>query len=355
MQQPDLGQKDIIRKIDKEGMLEVVENFPAQCEQAVSVASKTPLNMQTPTIDSVLIMGMGGSGISGDIIKTVLEPGLKIPIYVNKGYQIPPYVSENTLCFAVSYSGNTEETMAGFDQAISRGCKVVSVSTGGTLSKKAGSSNLPLVRIPKGLQPRAALGYLALPILVVLGRLNVIDDMTSDIKEMVQLMQEKRKIWGSEVSMKENQAQMTALRLFRKVPVIYGSKGLTSVVSFRWKCQFNETSKVPSFWHTFPELNHNETVGWGLLSDVTTNFCLVLLRDAYENPRVKKRIEITRSLIEKHFGDVIEVSSDGKSLLARIFSLIYLGDFVSVYLAILNGVDPSPVKRVEELKKRLGK
>lgn len=343
----------IIEKIDKEGMLKAVEDFPKQFEEAISLAEETPLNIDLPPLNSILILGMGGSGISGDIIKNLLEDELNLPIFVNKGYFLPRFVNEGTLVFAVSYSGETEETLSGFGQVLGRGAPIISVSTGGTLAKKTLEAGLPWVKIPEGLQPRAALGYLVIPILVLLERLGLIKDKTKEREEALKILQIQKEKFHRQKALEENRAQLWAMKLGSKLPIVYGSEGITGVAAFRWKCQFNETSKTPSFWHIFPELNHNETVGWELLKDITQNFSLILLRDKDEPERVKKRIKITWELIEKQFGEVLEVFAEGRSKLAKVFSLIYFGDFVSTYLAILNGVDPTPVEKVQILKKKL--
>lgn len=349
----DLDDLKAIEKIDEDGMLKAIEDFPLQCQEAVDLARGLSFDIPSD-MRSVVVLGMGGSGIGGDIAKVLLEDELRIPFLVNKGYLLPRFVDDRTLCFAVSYSGNTEETLSGFDQAVERGCPVISITTGGLLGNKAEERSLPIVKIPKGLQPRAALGYLSLPILVVLERMALIGDKGQDIQETLAILDERTKNFSPHKPLSQNEAKMLATRLCGKVPVIYGSDGPTAVAALRWKCQFNENSKVPAFWNVFPELNHNETVGWELLRDITTeHFLLLLLRDAEESERVKKRVEITRSLIEGRFGGASEVWSGGKSRLARTFSLIYLGDFVSFYLAALNGVNPSPVERISVLKRRL--
>ena len=353
MSQISLIELEIIEKIDKDKMLKAVEDFETQCEEALSIARSTVLNLKLPKIRSVLIAGMGDSGIGGDIIKSVLEDEVTFPIFVNKGYHLPKFVGESTLCFVVSYSGDTEETLSCFDQAASRGAPIIAVASGGNLAKKAHNYQLPLVKIPSGLQPRAALGYLALPILICLERLDLIRSKFQDITESIEIVKNKKEEWWRQIPLEENKAQMWAMKLTGKLPVIYGSEGATQVAALRWKCQFNETSKTPAFWNVLPELNHNETVGWELLEETTKKFSLILLRDRDESQRVKKRIKITRDLMEEQIGQVLEVWAEGNSKLAKILSLIYFGDFVTTYLAILSGVDPSPVEKVQILKKRL--
>ncbi len=287
------------------------------------------------------------------MVRTLLEDELRVPFLVNKNYGLPQFVSKDTLVFAVSYSGNTEETLSGFDQAVKKNCKVVSITTGGKLAEKAGSLGLPVVKIPTGIQPRSALGYLFLPLLVILARLGFVSEKDREIEEAFELLRTKSKSYGFSSLLDQNLAKALAARLYCTLPVIYGFSGLTDVVAFRWKCQFNENSKIPSFWHVFPELNHNETVSWEFLEDITSNFLLILLRDRDEPQRIRKRFDITEELIKKKFGGVEIIWTEGKSKLAKMLSVIYLGDFVSFYLALLYGTDPSPVERINVLKKRL--
>lgn len=342
--------------IDRADMLNVVQEFPAQCQEAVCIGNAVPLEGledAAAEIRSILVLGMGGSGVSGDITRTLLEDELRVPLLINKSYEVPQFVNENTLVFAVSYSGDTEETLSGFDQAVERNCKIISVTTGGKLAKKARALGLPVVRIPSGIQPRSALGYLFLPLLVILARLGFIAGKDREIEEAIGLLQTQSKMYAPNNVLEKNMAKELASRLYGRLPIVYGYSGLSDVAAFRWKCQFNENSKIPSFWHVFPELNHNETVSWEFLEDISKNFNLILLRDENEPPKIKRRIDITKELIEQKFGGIETIWAEGTSKLAKLLSLIYLGDFVSVYLAFLYGTDPSPVERIGVLKKRL--
>ena len=245
--------------------------------------------------------------------------------------------------------------MSSFEQAVSLGALVVSVTSGGKLAKRARSNHLPVILIPGGLQPRAALGYLLLPVLVVLEKLGLIESKMDEIKAVIDVLKRIREELSPGNPAGENRAKQLAERLVGKIPVIYGSRSVTGVAALRWKCQFNENSKIPAFYNNFPELNHNETVGWELLKDVTERFFLILFKDEYDHPQVKKRIDVTKSLIQEHFDSVFEVWTKGESKLERVISIIYLGDYVSTYLAVIEGIDPSPVERINVLKKELAK
>lgn len=341
------------KEIDTGNMLQVVESFAEQLRTAAALAEQVPLGLNR-AIEAIAVLGMGGSGISADFAREAIAGDSPLPFTCVKEYGLPASIEKNTLVFAVSYSGETEETLETYREATRRGCPVVAVTTGGTLEAESHEAGRPVVKIPAGLQPRAALGYLTIPILVVLGRLGLITKPTYDIAEALDVVARVTGDWCRNVPAKANQAKHLAMELFDLVPVIYGSVGITEVAALRWKSQFNENSKAPSFWNVLPELNHNETVGWLNLKDVSKRFALILLRDKDEHPRVSKRFEVTKELVGDYFAKVIEIETWGESRLARILSIILLGDFTSVYLALLYGTDPSPVERIQILKKRLG-
>lgn len=342
-----------VEALDKAGMLAEMAGFAEQCEQAVDIAKLADLDVNSSGIANIMVLGMGGSGISGDVCRVLFDDALPVPIQVNRYYDLPAYVGPETLVIAVSYSGNTEETVSALTEALRRGAKAVCVSSGGKISQMAVEKRLPLVAIPAGLQPRAALGYLSLPPIIILARLGLVSDPTDAIEEAVNLISELSTRFSFQAPESSNPAKQLARRLFGKFPVIYGSEGVTGLAAFRFKCQINENSKSPASWNLLPELDHNEITGWQCLEDISSRFHLIFLRDADEHPQVKKRVEVTRDLIVDQFCGTEEFWSTGTSKLARLFSLVYLGDFTSAYLALLNGIDPSPVERIELLKKRL--
>lgn len=349
-----LDDASLRKDLDRENMLEALDGFSRQCAEAVAIAVRAPLPDQlADAISAVIVAGMGGSGIGGDLAKLLLDKEMSVPFQVVKGYRLPAFTNKNTLVIIVSYSGNTEEALSCFKQAVSCKAKVVCLTSGGKLAEEAESRGLALIQVPAGLQPRAALGYLFLPLLVVLSRLNLSSFDEKQLGEALNWLQKASNRFGPGVSFKDNQAKQIAVKIRGRIPVVYGSDGINAPVALRWKCQFNENSKNPAFFHLFPELNHNELVGWEERTGPGEKFCLILLRDDLEPIRLKKRIEVTKELIQSHVGEVIEVEAEGESPLAKILSLVYLGDYVSVYLAFLNGVDPSPVDKIVFLKEKL--
>lgn len=339
------------KKIDGSGMLSFVGDLPEMLLRAKELS----LGVQLPKIKDIhqiIISGMGGSAIGGDILNTLARDKIAIPIMVNRSYSLPLSATSKTLLFTISYSGNTEETLSVFEKAREVGCRVVGITSGGKLKDLASDSEYPLVLIPSGIPPRAALPYLLSPLLILLERLGIAKDMVKEIDETVVLLKDLRKKYALEEPQSTNPAKQLALKLSNQIPLIFASTSTTEAVGLRWKTQLNENSKMTALYNLFPELNHNEIVNLAELKKGGHRFSLVILRDKEDHPRIKRRIDVTRALLEAKM-EVVEIWSQGESRLARLMSLIYFGDYLSVYLALLQGVDPTPVKTIERLKKEL--
>jgi glucose/mannose-6-phosphate isomerase len=347
MKDSDWGK--LVGKVDKSNMLGLILDFHKQCKDAVERASALKLPPEYAKAKRIVVAGLGGSAIGGDLLFTYLAEELGIPLHVSRDYQLPAFVDKETLFFAVSYSGNTEETLSAYSEAVSRSAKIVGITSGGELKKRCKDMGKPVILVPGGMPPRTALGYLFFPMLVTLEQLKMVTDKSGEIRETITLLKELSEKYHS---FPDNSATALVKKLYGRIPIIYGSRN-NSAVALRWRTQINENSKTLAFHHLFPEMNHNEIVGWEKLEQITQNFRVVILRDKGESPRVKTRIEITKSIIGDVPSGIDEVSSEGESLLARLFSLICLGDFVSFYLAVISGVDPTPVERIDTLKKRL--
>ncbi len=349
----DLDDIGAISALDKADLLGDTVVFDRQCREGLEVGRTAKLKVDPSRVANIIVMGMGGSGISGDVSRVLFEDELKVPLFVCRHYDLPAFVGPGTLAIAVSYSGNTEETLSGLGAALERGAQVLVISSGGRISELAVENNLTLVTIPAGLQPRAALGYLSIPLAVVLERLGFVGDVGPAIEEAIDLLGREAERYGPTVPLVENPAKQLAVAFFDMMPVVYGSEGITGLAAFRWRCQLNENAKVCGRWNMLPELDHNEICGWQELEELGRRAHLVFLRDKDEHLQIMKRFEATRELIAGHFDGIEEFTSAGESKAARLLSLIYLGDFASIYLALLNGIDPSPVERIEFLKKRL--
>ncbi len=316
-------------------MLGVLENFPQQCRNALSLAKGITVSNE---ISYICILGMGGSAIGGDLLKAYMNESA-IPVIVNRNYNLPPFIDENSLVFAVSYSGNTEETLSACKQAIEKKATVLAITTGGKLAELCEK----VIKIPEKYQPRAAIGYLFFPMLGILYNSGIVTVKNQDLNEMLNLIK------GVE-SIKE-EAELLAKKIENKVPIIYSSE-LLSAVAYRFKTQINENAKYPAFTQIFSEMNHNEINATHSME--RNKYIIIMIRDDYDHPRIKKRMDICKDIFEQRV-DVEEIHTEGKSFLARIFSTIYLGDLTSYFLAIRNRVDPTPVDIIENLKKELAK
>jgi glucose/mannose-6-phosphate isomerase len=335
-------------------MLTRIKELPRQCRQAWQAVSEMPLPAAYKDIDNIVILGMGGSAIGGDLVKSLVAAEAKIPIIVHRDYALPAYVNERTLLIGSSYSGNTEETLSGFELALKTGAKKLAITSGGKLQKMAETQHIPVFKIEYKSQPRAALGFSFIPILGVLQKLGFIRDKSADVAETVAVLEGLVTELDETSTVKVNPAKQLAQRLYGRLPVIYGA-GITAEAAHRWKTQINENSKAWGFYEVFPELNHNATVGFPLPKEIASKIRVVLLRSPTFNQRIKLRYDITCELL-KQAGVAYEfVDSEGKSPLAQMVSLVSIGDWVSYYLAILYGVDPSPVKVISYLKDRLAK
>lgn len=348
-----LDLEDELRRLDTTGMFTALDGLPGQCAEAwQALVENVPLP-KIKAISNIVVTGLGGSAIGGDLLKVYAAAKVPVPVTVNRDYTLPGFVGPDTLVFAVSYSGNTEETLSAYATARSRGAFVVAITTGGKLGEAAAEDGYPVVKVPGGISPRAATGYLFLPTLRVLSRLGLLPDITEEISEMIAIISNMRPKLIPAAAEADNTAKQIARKLYGKIPVIWGSAGNTEVVARRWKGQINENAKSPAYWSAFPELNHNEIVGFEFPEEILKKIHVIILRDERDHPRVQMRMEITKEVVRNRVDGYTEVWAWGQGVLARQYSLIYTGDFASVYLAALNGVDPGPVKVIDFLKQEL--
>ena len=344
-----------IARLDSLAVLGAVERFPDQCRDGWAIGGAAHGLPDAADLSSIVVLGMGGSGVTGDVVQSVVEPRLPVPFRTIKGYgPLPEWVGRNTLVFAISYSGDTEETLSAFEQAHERGARIVTLASGGRLATRAGELGAAHLRVPPGLQPRASLGYMTLPVLATLQAMGLIPPLDSDVREAVGVLDELATRCNRAHPAPANTAKDLAARIVGRVPVIYGGEGLTATAAYRFKCDLNEYGKTPAFWHFLPELDHNEIVGWGQLPELTRErFVAILLRDVQEHPRVALRFDVTKRLVEDRLASVLEVGARGQSLLARILSLIFVTQLAAIYTGLTYGVDPGPVDVIQELKSEL--
>ncbi|MBC7131225.1 bifunctional phosphoglucose/phosphomannose isomerase, partial [Candidatus Bathyarchaeota archaeon] len=319
-------------------------------ENAYRLSQK--LEVEYPKPEGIIVAGMGGSAIGGEILKDWSRDLLDVPVEVCRDYNLPAYAGRKTLVFTVSYSGETEETLSAFIQSIKRRCLIVCIGSGGSLIRFADKIGLPYIKVPDGMPPRAALPYLLTPMLVCIEKMGLVSTFSEEMAEALSVIKEVCEENSPEKPLEECFAKDLASKLNGKIPVVYGFGFYRSVVQ-RFKQQFNENSKVPSKWEVFPELNHNEIVGWEKAQ--FDNFSAVIIRDKDEPEEIRNRIEATKKLIDNKVAGVHEIWSRGKGKLAKILSTVLTGDFTSVYLAILRGVDPTPVRTIDLLKSEVAK
>ena len=339
--------KNFISKYDSQNQLKVLTESYKQIEDAWNNKfdiSKT----SSEKIDGILLCGLGGSAVSGDLLKDFLSEDLKIPFYVHRNYNLPSYVNENWLVIISSYSGNTEETISCFEQALRLKTRILTISSGGKVEQIAVKNSIPHIKIKSGFQPRFALGLSFFTILKVLQGLNLIGNQDENVKIISNLWKKK----GEYYSQQKNFALEIAGKLIGYIPLIYSSEMLAAA-GYRFKCQLNENSKVHSFHHIIPEMNHNEIIGWESHKQKQFNTKIILLFDDSYHPQIKKRYFVFAELAASRGVEIVNLASSEKNYQVRIMDLIYLCDWISFYLAVMRGFDPSEIDFIHEMKKRL--
>jgi glucose/mannose-6-phosphate isomerase len=275
---------------------------------------------------------------------------MAVPAVVVKSYTLPSYVGPSTLCFAVSCSGNTEETVEAAQEAVLAGARVIALSSGGELAELAEANGSPHIRVPDFVMPRAAIGALAVPLLVLLERVGLFPGATEWVGAAVTQLKRRR----DQLVRDDNAMERLARSLGGSIPLIYGGNAIGHVAAMRWKTQVNENSKVPAFFNTVPEACHNEICGWGQHGDMTRQvLSYVELRHEHEHPQVSRRFDLMRDDIAEVVREVHQVRAEGDGALAQLLDLVIQGDFCSLHLAFQAGIDPGPIPALDALKQAL--
>ena len=336
---------------DSQGMLTATLALP---EQVAAAADRSKGLAGLPLIDdvnAVVVLGMGGSGVAGDIVASVAGPFMPVPVVVAKSYELPAFVGEGTLVFAVSFSGDTEETVEATSEAAVQGAKVVIVSGGGELTRLGEAWGAPMVAVPDDIpQPRAGVGALAVPPLIVLEEIGLFPGARRWVDEAVRgLVARRDQLTGDDSLVSDLVRQIG-----RTIPLIYGGGTLGAVAAQRWKTQMNENAKIPAFWNAQPELCHNEVAGWGQHGDLTRQaITLVALRHDFEHPQVMRRFELVFQLVDEVVAGIAQIQARGEGQLAQLLDLTLIGDLTSLQLALNEGIDPGPVPALDEIKTAL--
>ena len=344
--------------VDSLGFGDALAAMPEQLAAAHEVAGKVPAAAlpDAAAFDRIVTLGMGGSGIAGNVLQAIGTATLPVPVTVLKHYRTPAFVNDRTLAFALSYSGDTEETIEMARGALAAGATLVAISSGGELARLAQESGSLHVPCPGDiLMPRLALGALVAPLVVVLFRMGMLPEAHAGLLRAQEQLARRRDQCKPSVEGERNPARELARKIGRTIPIVYGSGGLGAVAAMRWKQSVNENAKAPAFWNEYPELDHNEVCGWGQHGDVTRQvFTLIELRHGLEHPRLEQRATATRELIEEALVQVLAVDAEGEGRLAQLLDLVHLGDWTSYYLALDNDVDPGPIDAIDQLKASLG-
>jgi glucose/mannose-6-phosphate isomerase len=339
--------KKLIKKHDIQNQFNVLVESYRQIEYAWK--NKVDINLSyKQNINNIVVAGMGGSAISADLLKSFLKDELQIPLYVNRDYVLPKFVDENTLVIISSYSGNTEESISCFKDAVKKSCKIMAVSTGGWIKKFADENDFPCINLKEGFQPRFALGVSFFTLLKILQSMELISSQDEVVNKITLLWKKK----GIEYSGEENIARKHAEELIGFIPIIYSSSNFEAI-GYRLKCQFNENSKLHAFHNVIPELNHNEIIGWETFLEKQLNAKLITIVDNDYHTQIMKRFKLTVELAQKSGVEIIVLKSNEKNIKVRIMDLIFLGDWITYYMAVLRGFDPSEIDYIHELKQRL--
>ncbi len=339
---------ELVKKYDPQNQFEVLVNSYGQIEKSWN-ANFNASGIDANKIRNIIVSGLGGSAIGGDLIYDFLSDEFPLPYFVNRNYGLPKFADENSLVIASSYSGNTEETLSAAEEALKRGSQIICVTTGGKLQAFAENHNLPLFIMQSGFQPRYALYSSFFALLKIFQTLGFAENHDEIVSQIISNIKAK----GIEYSREDNEAKKLAEKLIGYVPVIYGVSGKTATLAVRLKGQFNENSKSHAFYNVFPEMNHNEIIGWETFDEAQFRAKVLIFKDETYHPQIQKRIEITSELIKKSGAEVIFLESALNEFKLRLFDLVYLGDWVSYYLAIFRKRDPSEIDNIVYLKNNL--
>lgn len=344
-----LDDRAYLTRLDPKDMLGLTVDYPNQCRRALKIAKSVALPSVEPEV--AMLTGLGGSAAGGDFVRALFDDAGTIPFLVNREYHMPNWVSPRTLVFASSYSGNTEETLSAYDDAKDRGATLLVLTGGGKLAERARADGFPLISIPSGQPPRTAMGYMLIPVVYAAASMGLIPQQ--DFSACFQVLDASVQEWGPDCPYERNPAKQLAHELHGAVAILYGLGSWQALAANRWKGQINENAKNMAFCNAFPELNHNEILGWVKANEQNVKrWVAVVLEGGSESAKMQKRRDVTAQLISG-VAKTHRVKAKGNALLERMTSLVLFGDFVSLYLAALNGIDPENIDWINVLKREL--
>ena len=340
------------KSIDASNMFQSIYDFPIQMKEAQSIGEKIELKNTYTDIQNIILCGMGGSAIGGDLSRSLVSNSLKLPLIVNRNYKLPNWVNSNSIVICSSYSGNTEESLSAYHDAISKGARVIGVTTGGKLASLLDQNNNDKVAIPTGLQPRAAVAFSFIPLLYLLKKLNATDgEAINDLSSTINAIELARDLYSADND--KNPTLSLAKEIYDTLPIIYGENESTSAIALRWKGQFCENSKMLAYHNEIPEMNHNEIVGWQQNSQLLKKITILWVSDKSFNTRNSLRIDASSDILDNTPFLQKKIELDGGSFTERFIHLLHFGDWVSYWCALLHKTDPSPVNKIDVLKKIL--
>lgn len=322
-------------------MFDLVMALPDQIAEGREIARDFDLRLRRVT--NLVYCGVGDSAMGGDFLWSLAAGSLNIPLTIVRHYQVPGWVGRDSLVIAASYSGSTQETLSAYNKAKEQGAQILALTSGGKLEKLALKDGFQILKVPPGPSSRAALGYMTIPLLAVLGKLKLFEFLFQDIEEAEEVAREQL----------SRPIEDLARFVYGGIPLIYGSQGITAAAALRWKAQLNENAKHLAFCNSYPEQNHNEIVGFEFPREQAKLLRVINLVSSHDHPGNRKRAEITAQLLADQGIETFTVTAQGISPLAQLFSLVAAGDLLSLRLAELMEVAPSPTKTIDELKKNM--
>ena len=324
-------------------MRELIEKFPKHIAESAEAASENPKLHLAHELHEIVVTGLGGSGIGGKVVSQWVAGICPAPVLVNNDYDMPSFVDANTLVIVCSYSGNTEETLSALKAASEQGAMLAAISSGGELTEFCANHDVPCISIPPGNPPRSMFAYSSIQIISLLSCYGLIDlNYVQDLKNIAASLTRKQ-------SVIEAESKVLAEKLIGTTPVLYTNSNLEGV-AVRWRQQINENGKMLCWHHVFPEMNHNELVGW---ENGSEDLAVVMLRSSHEHPRTSIRMEISKGIFARKTSRIFEVQGQGESALEEIYYFIHFGDWLSLHLAELTDTDPMDIRNIDFLKNEL--
>lgn len=350
-QKPLLDDIEKIKKIDLAHYHTYITEIPSQCETAYRQMAEIEIPENCKNPQNVIICGMGGSAIGADLARTFLPDDINAPVSVHRNYELPTYVNSNTLVVCSSYSGETEEVLSSFYDALAKKAKMFVIAGGGTLVDLAKANNIPYYQFFYKSQPRATLGFVMIALLALFEKIDIFKGKL-DIQKTADFLKKVISELSLETPTEKNKAKLLAYKIFDRILIVAGS-GILTEVARRWKCQFNENAKAFAFFEVLPELNHNMVEGIHFPKQIHDEAIFLLLENSFDHPQNKKRFAVLKELFKKNGVDFESIPARGDTVLEQKLSSVIFGDYVSYYLAILNKVDPTPVETIQWAKKKL--